>query len=138
MRDTDRVRNLHFHPVRKAAAHDALGDMSRHIRGRTVNFRGILAGKASAAVPAHAAVSVDNKFSACEPGIAARTADNEAPGRINKELCIVIDQFSRDRVADNELLNIGTQLTDVNVRAVLARNDHRIYAARLVCPVVLD
>ena len=81
--DADRVRELHFAPPRELGGDDVLRDPARRIARRAIDLRRILAAERAAAVPAHAAVRVDDDLAAGEPGIALRTADDEAPRRVD-------------------------------------------------------
>src|SRR5262245_45645249 len=50
VRDADRVRKLDFDAVGEAGGHHVLRDVSRHVAGRPVNLRRILARESAAAV----------------------------------------------------------------------------------------
>ena len=106
MRHADGIRDLHFRAIRQPAAHHALRDVARHIAGRAINFRRILARETAAAVPAHAAVGVNDDLPPCQPRIAARPADHEPAGGVNKKLCMLIDQFFRNNRANDVFFNI--------------------------------
>ncbi len=79
----DRVGQLHFAARRQAGRHDVLRNVARHVAGRAVHLRRILARERAAAVPAHAAVGVDDDLAARETGVAVRSADDESAGGID-------------------------------------------------------
>ncbi len=79
--DTDRVRQLHLAPAREPCGDDVLRNPARGVARRPIDLRRILATECAAAVAAHATVRIDNDLASGEPGIALRSADDEAPGR---------------------------------------------------------
>ena len=79
LRDADRVGDLDLAAVGEAGGDDVLRDVARRVRGRAVDLRRILAAERAAAVPADAAVRVDDDLAAGQPGVAHRAADDEAP-----------------------------------------------------------
>ena len=83
--DADRVRQLHLALLREARGDDVLRDVSRRVRRRAVDLRRILAGKRAAAVRRRAAVRVDDDLAAGDAGVAVRSADLEASGRVHHE-----------------------------------------------------
>ncbi len=103
--------------------HNVLGDIPSHVAGRTIDLRRILARKRAAAVPAHAAVAVHDDLAAREAGIAVRSADHEAPGRVDVVLGVPVHHVLRHHRVDDELADICAQLLGGNMVAVLGR-DH--------------
>ena len=69
--------------VGQAGRDDVLGDVARHVAGRAVDLRRILARERAAAVRRRAAVGVDDDLAAGDAGVAVRTADDEAAGRVD-------------------------------------------------------
>ena len=82
----DRVGELDQRALREAGGDDVLGDVARHVSGRAVHLRGVLAGERAAAVRGAAAVGVDDDLAARQAGVALRPADDEAAGRVDVEL----------------------------------------------------
>src|SRR5208282_432589 len=60
--NTDRVGELHFAAVGEAGGYDVLGDVARHVGGRTIDLGRILAAESAAAVTTHATVCVDDNL----------------------------------------------------------------------------
>ena len=83
----DRVGDLHFAFVGQARGDDVLGDVPGHVGGRAIDLGRILAAEGPAAVPAPAAVRVDDDFATGQSAVAVRPADDEAAGRIDVVLC---------------------------------------------------
>src|SRR5579872_1010098 len=54
------VRKLHFATVRQSGGNYVLGDVTRHVSRRAVNFRRVLSAKRPAAVTSHSPVSIDD------------------------------------------------------------------------------
>src|SRR5580765_8905436 len=73
--DADRVRELHERPFRDAGRDDVLRDVARHVAGRSIDFRRILARERTAAVWRRAAVGVDDDLASGDAGVAVRAAD---------------------------------------------------------------
>ena len=62
--DADGVGELHLAALGQAGGDDVLGDVAGHVGGRAVDLRGVLAAEGAAAVPAPAAVGVDDDLAA--------------------------------------------------------------------------
>ena len=75
----------------------------------------VLARERAAAVTAHAAVSVDDDLAPGQTGVAHRSADNEAPGRVDVVLGVRIQQFGRNDGLNHILQNVGAQLIVANL-----------------------
>jgi len=89
-------KNLEFPDGRRYRGHQVLGDISAHVSGAAVNFRGVFTGESAAAVPGNAAVGVHQDLASGETGIGSRAADNKSTGAVDIELCIFVDQFSQE------------------------------------------
>ena len=75
--DADGVGELDLAALGQAGGDDVLGDVAGHVGGGAVDLRRILAAEGAAAVPAHAAVGVDDDLAAGQAGVAVRAADDE-------------------------------------------------------------
>ena len=71
------------HRVREPRRDDVLGDPARGVARRPIDLGRILAAERAAAVATHPAVRVDDDLAAGETGVALRSADDEAAGRID-------------------------------------------------------
>ena len=71
----DRVSDLQFGHVGQSGRDDVLRHPAAHIRGGTVDFGRILAGKGSASVATPAAVRVDNDLAPGKSGVPVRASD---------------------------------------------------------------
>ena len=81
--EADDVRQLNFAGVREAGRDDVLGDVSCHIACGPVNFCGVFAAEASAAVSAFSAVGIDDNFSAGQAAVAGGAADDKFARRVD-------------------------------------------------------
>ena len=70
--DADRVGDLDLAAVGEPGGDHVLGHVARHVGGRAVDLRGVLAGEGAAAVAGHAAVGVDDDLAAGQAGVADR------------------------------------------------------------------
>ena len=82
--------------LREPGGDDVLRDVARVVAGRAIDLRRVLAAEGAAAVTAHAAVGVDDDLAAGEAAVAVRAADDEATGRVDVELGVLVDQLLRD------------------------------------------
>ena len=132
MRDADRVGDLHLDPVRQPRRDDVAGDVPGGVRGRAVHLRRVFATEGAAAVAGDAAVGVDDDLAAGQPGVARRTARDEAPGRVHVDLALVDpgEQFGRTDGVDHEPPHVLAQLLDANAGVVLRGDDDRLEALR--------
>ena len=73
----DRVGKLHFAARSQAGGDDVLRHPAAHVSGAAIHLRRILAGEGAAAVPAHAAVGIDDDLAPGQAGVALRPADDE-------------------------------------------------------------
>ena len=78
LRGADRVGDLQLEPVREPGRDGVLRDPAHRVRGGAVDLRRVLAAERAAAVPARAAVGVDDDLAAGEARIRLRAADLEA------------------------------------------------------------
>ena len=136
LRHADRVGQLHFAALRQAGGHDVLGHVARHVAGRAVHLRRILAGERAAAVPAHAAVGVHDDLAAGEAGVAVRSADDEAAGGIDVILGSGIHHVRGDHRIDDVLLHVRAELFGRDVVVVLRRDHHGVDALGLAVHVL--
>src|SRR5262245_61633204 len=60
IRDADRIRELHERAIRQAGGDDVLGNVARHVAGRSVDLRRILAREGTAAVRGRTTIGVDD------------------------------------------------------------------------------
>ena len=79
----DRVGQLHFAFFGESRGDDVLGDMPGHISGRTIDLGRVLAAERATAMPAPAAVTIDDDFAPGQPRIAVRAADHESARRVD-------------------------------------------------------
>ena len=76
--DADGVGELDLAALGQAGGDDVLGDVPGHVGGRAVDLGGVLAAEGAAAVPAHAAVGVDDDLAAGHARVAVRAADRRS------------------------------------------------------------
>ena len=113
----DCVSNRNKTFFRETVRHDIFRGESRHVRGRTVNFRRVFSGKTSAAVRNKPAVSVNHYFSAGQTGISREAALHELAGRIDQNLYVKniadrrADKLFNHRPADFRVRNLLVVLT---------------------------
>ena len=119
----DCVGELNLATVREAGGHDVLGDVAAHVSGAAVNLRGVFSGKRPAAVPAHAAVGVDDDFPSGETGVALGTADHEASGRVDEKFRRGVEEILRDNLADHVGDEEAPDLVIFYIFRVLGRDD---------------
>ena len=79
----DRIRQLDLALAGESRGHNVLGDVTRHVAGRTIHLRRILARKSATAVRGRAAVRIHNDLASRQAGIAMRSADHKVAGGIN-------------------------------------------------------
>ena len=134
----DRVRELHHAALGEPGRDDVLGDVARHVAGRAVDLRRILARERAAAVRRRAAVGVDDDLAAGDAGVAVRAADDESAGRVDEDArlaCRIISAGITRLTIFSVMSSRSVSL--VHVGAVLGRDDDRVDADRLVA-VVFD
>ena len=94
----DGVGELEFALRGEAGGDDVLRDPAAHVGGAAIHLRRVLAGERAAAVTAHAAVGVHDDLAAGQTGVALRSADDEAAGRVDEKF-----GFLREQIASGEL-----------------------------------
>src|SRR5687768_6528363 len=93
----DGVGELDFAPRCQARRDDVLRYPPSHISCATIDLARILARKSAAAMPAPAAVAVDNDLSSSKPGVALGAANDETSRRIDEKLRLAVDhRFRKD------------------------------------------
>ena len=127
----DGIRQLHLHLAGQSGGNQVLGDVPGHVGGRAVHLGGVLAGERAAAMAPHATVGVHDDLPAGEPGVAVRAAHHEAPGGVDVEHGVGIQQLRRDHVADDVLVDGRMQILVGDLVVMLRRNHHRLHANRL-------
>ena len=85
-----------------------------------------------------AAVGVDNNLSAGETRIAVRPADHKTAGRVDIKARVLVDQFRRQHLVENILLDVRVNLLLAHVRIMLGREHDSVKARRLSVLIVLD
>ena len=91
----DGVGELHLALLGQAGRDDVLGDVAGHVRGRAVDLGRVLAAEGAAAVPAAAAVGVDDDLAAGQAAVAVRAAVEEAAGRVDVAADVVVVELRR-------------------------------------------
>src|SRR5580704_13724488 len=86
-------------------------------------------------MPSHAAIGIDNDFSARQPGISMRSADYEPAGGIDVELRGGVHQVGGDHGVDDVLLYLGAKLLSRNLVIMLGGDHHGLNALGLVTRV---
>lgn len=140
--DTDGVGELHEGTSGEFRVHQRLGDPSGQVRGRSVHFRVVFAGKGAASVRTPTAIRVDDDLAACQTGVTLRATDDEETGRLDLDMlvweitwqesvnyvvnCSVIQQVGGDDLLDDLLLDLFPQLFGGNLLAMLGANDNRV------------
>ena len=87
------IGELHFALSRQAGRDDILRDPASHVSGAAIDFARVFSGERAAAVPAHAAIGIDDDFAAGQAGVALRAADHETAGRIDEKLRFLDQAF---------------------------------------------
>ncbi len=105
--NADGVGQLHFAAIGQAGGDDVLGHVAGHVGGAAIDLGRVLAAERAAAVPAPAAVGVDDDLAAGQAAVAVRAADDELAGRVDVVLDLAVDQVGRqqrlDDLVDDEL-----------------------------------
>ena len=103
----DGVGDLDLAAAGGAGGDHVLGDPAGGVGGRAVDLGRVLAGEGAAAVAGHAAVGVDDDLATGEAGVADGTADDEAAGRVDEDLVVVVGELLGDDRADDVLDEVG-------------------------------
>src|SRR5205085_8054041 len=104
--DADRVGEEELAALRQPGRNDVLRDPARRVRARAVDLGRVLAAERAAAVASDAAVAVDDDLPPRQPGVAARAADDEAPGRVDVHLRGAVHERRLDDRADDVLPHV--------------------------------
>jgi hypothetical protein len=134
----DGVGELHLAAGGEARRDQVLRHPARGVGGAAVHLGRVLAREGAAAVPAHAAVGVDDDLAAGEPGVAHRAADHEAAGGVHVEDGPLVDPLGRQRGPDHVVDQRLAQLVVADVGVVLGREHHGVDAAGAAVGAVLD
>src|SRR5260370_11439651 len=103
--------------------------------GRRMALCGSLPPQAAPAMPTHTAVSIHDDLAASEPGIAVRSADHEAAGRVDVVFRLGIHHVGRDHGVDDVLAHFAPQVFGGDVGAVLGGDHDGFDALRLAVHV---
>src|SRR5262249_33105696 len=103
------IRQLNFAAIGESGRNDVLGDITSQIAGRAIDLCRILATESATAVTSHTAVGVDDDLATGQAGVAHRSANNEAPRRVDVVLGIGIQHVGRQRSLDDVLQDVGAQ-----------------------------
>src|SRR5712692_10961579 len=126
--DADGVGYLNFATVGKPGGNDVFRYVTRGISGGTVDLRRIFAGKCTAAVTRHTAVSIDNDLTAGKPAIADRAADHEPAGGVNEVFRAFIQPGSGQHRFNDFFNHRFFKARVFNIRRVLGRQYYRVAA----------
>ena len=127
----DRIGNLYLTSIRQAGGNNILGDVSKGIRGRPVDLRGILPGERAAAMVRGPAVGIDDDLTPGESAVADRPSHHESAGGIHQVPGLAADHTGRqDRLDDFLDHGIG-QFFVADVGRMLGRQHHGIHRYRL-------
>ena len=99
----DSIRQLDFAGICEACGDDVFCDVTSHIACGPVDFCGVFATEASAAVPSPAAIGVDDDFSACDAAVAFWASDDEPACRVDVKYDVFVNEFIRQDGDDNFL-----------------------------------
>ena len=129
VRHADGVCHLDLAAVSQPGCHHVLGCPARRVRRGAVHLRGVLAAESAAAVPAHAAVGIDDDLAPGDAAVAHRSADDKAPGGVDEVIWSCWSSSSAgmagcDDVFHHRLLDLVVR----NVIGVLGADQHRIHA----------
>src|SRR5205085_2474408 len=98
----------------------------------------VLATECAATVASHAAVSVHDDLAAGEPGVAHGPANDEASGRVNVILGVLVKELRRDGDLDHVLQNVSVDGLVVHRLSMLGGDNDGVDADRLVIGIVFD
>ena len=88
-------------------------------------------------MPAHPTVGVHDDLAAGQPGVAHRSANDEAPGWIDVVLGISVQQRCRNHHLDDLSEYLGPQRVSGNLFRMLRGDNNRVHPHRLAIAVVL-
>ena len=81
--DADRIGQLHLAPLGQAGRDDVLRHVAGHVGRAAIDLRRVLAAERAAAVPAPAAVGIDDDLAPGQAAVAVRPADDELARRVD-------------------------------------------------------
>ena len=123
------VSELEFAGVGQTGCDDIFGDVSSHIACGPVNFSGVFAAEAAAAVAASSAISVNDDFSAGNAAVSFRAAYDESACLIDMKNDVLINKPFRQNRQDNFFDDLFPQLPVGYVRCVLGSYDDCVNAS---------
>ena len=113
------VRQLYLTPFGQPSSDDVLGNVSGHVGGAAIHFRGIFSTECSAAMSAPTTVRIYDNFASGQTTIAVRPADFEFPRGIDVIRNVSLIQLRRQTGFDNFVLNERSQRLGVNIGTML-------------------
>src|SRR5205085_4372793 len=99
--------------------HNILRYVPGHVGRAAVDLGGVLTTKRSTAVPAPAAVGVDDDLATGQPAIAVRSADDESPRWIDVILDVAVDQILGQAGTHDFVDHVVANLRMRDIRTVL-------------------
>ena len=126
----DSVCQLDFAFICQTCGNDIFSNVTCSISSTAVNLRGVLAAESTAAMTSHAAIGINDDFTAGQTSITLRTADNETTGRVDVVFGFRIQHFCGNNRCNNLFDNIFANLLVGNFRCMLGRNNDSIYTNR--------
>ena len=136
--DTNGVGELDEGTAGKLGVDQRLGDPARNVGGRAVDLGVVLSGESTTTVGTPTTVGINDDLTASETGITLRTTDDEAAGGLDVVDSAVVKELSRDDLADNLLLDDGTELLSGDIVAVLGRDNDGVNAEGLDGTIVVS
>ena len=124
----DGIGHLDLAAVRQPGGDHILGSPAGGIGGRTIDLGGVLAREGTAAMPAHAAIGVDDDLATGHAGVTHWAANDETPGGVDVHLEGFVGQFSRNGRHDDMLHDAFFDLGVRNFRRMLGANEHGVNA----------
>ena len=111
-------------PLRQASCYDVLGDVPGHIGAAAIHLRSILPGQRPAPVGDKSAVGIHHELAARQAGVRLNAAQDEAPGGIDEDLCILVYGEFPECGNDHRLYDLPPKFHHIFVRSVLAGDHH--------------
>ena len=87
--------------LRQPSRYDVLGDVPGHIGAAAIHLRPILPGQRPTPVGDKSAVGVHHELAARQAGVRLKAAQDEVPGGVDKDLCILINGELPERGDDH-------------------------------------
>src|SRR5262245_2391549 len=104
------VGQLHLAALRQSRSNDVFGDVARGVSAGAINFGGVFAAEATAAMTAHTTIAIYDNLAAGETGVAHGPAYHETAGWIDVVLGVGVEQFRWDGSLNHVLENVAAQL----------------------------